>query len=121
MEKNQFRLMARSVVSTSVVIFILSFEIGKIISLFFLSFAVIGMIEIFILGLKYSKSWNAKLLHLVLLLLFCGRWFMIFECPQVASCFYIAVLLLGAFFVLRGAFYLNKYCGPNAESKLDEL
>lgn len=120
MEKNQFRLVARGVISVCVLLFVLSFWIGKIAALVLLFAAVTGAAEVFALSLKYSQSLCSKLINLILLLLFCGRWFFVFGCQQVASYFYLAVLLFGAILVLRGAFYLNKYCGPDAESKLDE-
>ncbi len=120
MEKNQFRLMARCVISACVLLFVLSFWIDKIAALVLLFAAVTGAAEVFALSLKYSQSLSTKLLNFILLLLFCGRWFFVFGCQQIASYFYLAVLLFGAILVLWGAFYLNKYCGPDAESKLDE-
>lgn len=120
MEKNQFRLMARSVISACVLLFVISFWVGEIAALVLLFATVVGAAEIFAFSLKYSQSLSTKLINLILLLLFCGRWFFVFGCQQVASYFYLAVLLFGAILVLRGAFYLNKYCGPDAESKLDK-
>ncbi len=120
MERSLFDVITRSVVITSLVLFIVSFWIEKIAALVLLFAAVGGMAEVLVLSFKYSKLFDAKLLYFILLLLFAGRWFLVLGCSHIAGYFYLAVVLFGAILIMRGMFYLNKYCGPDAESKLDE-
>lgn len=120
MERSLFNLITRSVVSASLALFVVSFWVGKNIALILLFVAIVGMAEILVLSFKYSKLFSAKLMYFILLLLFVGRWFLVFGCPQIADYCYLAVVLFGAILIMRGVFYLNKYCGPDAESKLDE-
>lgn len=120
MERSLFNQITRIVICASLLLFVVSFWIGKVAALVLLFAAVCGMAEVLLLSFKYSKLFDAKLVYFILLLLFAGRWFLVLGWSQIADYFYLAVVLFGAVLIMRGVFYLNKYCGPDAESKLDE-
>ncbi len=120
MKTSQFNLIAKWIVGMGIVLFAISFWIGKVAASVFLFAAVAGMAEILVLSFKYKKSFDVKLMYFTLLLLFMGRWFLLIECQQVADVLYLAVVIFGAVVILHFLFSLNKYCSPDAESKLDE-
>lgn len=120
MKTSQFNLIAKCIVGMGIVLFAISFWIGKVTASVFLFAAVAGMAEILALSFKYKKLFDVKLMYFTLLLLFMGRWFLLIGCQQVADALYLAVVILGAVFILRFHFWLNKYCSSDVESKLDE-
>lgn len=120
MKTSQFNLIAKCIVGMGIVLFAISFWIGKVTASVLLFAAVAGMAEILVLSFKYKKLFDVKLMYFTLLLLFMGRWFLLIGCQQVADALYLAVVILGAVFILRFHFWLNKYCSSDVESKLDE-
>lgn len=120
MERSLFNRITLCVICVSLLLFVVSFWCGKIAAIVLLFAAMVGMAEVLTLSFKYSKLFGAKLVYFILLLLFAGRWFLVLDCPQIADYFYLAVVLFGSVLIMRGVVYLNKYCGPDAESKLDE-
>ncbi len=120
MKTSQFNLIAKCIVGMGIVLFAISFWIGKVTASVLLFAAVAGMAEILALSFKYKKLFDVKLMYFTLLLLFMGRWFLLIGCQQVADALYLAVVILGAVFILRFHFWLNKYCSSDVESKLDE-
>ena len=120
MKTSQFNLIAKCIVGMGIVLFAISVWIGKVTASVLLFAAVAGMAEILVLSFKYKKLFDVKLMYFTLLLLFMGRWFLLIGCQQVADALYLAVVILGAVFILRFHFWLNKYCSSDVESKLDE-